>query len=136
MKKIYNDIIPFKGYKALTLWPWIFIRNGAKARFNERTERHENTHGEQQKELLAVGTILCAVLMLSGCGWWSLMALPLFLWLYGLFYLIGLVRYHDHDRAYYNNPFEQEAYRNQENLQYLENRHLFAWVKYIGKIYY
>lgn len=27
MKKIYNNIIPFKGYTAMCLWPFIFVRN-------------------------------------------------------------------------------------------------------------
>lgn len=30
MIKIYNNIIPFKGYKALVMWPLLFVRKGAR----------------------------------------------------------------------------------------------------------
>lgn len=49
MIKIYNNIIPFKGYKALVMWPLLFVRKGA--RFGEVDERHEKIHGEQQKKI-------------------------------------------------------------------------------------
>lgn len=52
MKIIYNNIIPFKGYKAITLWPFIFVRKDCS--FNEIDLNHEQIHGEQQKELLLV----------------------------------------------------------------------------------
>ena len=33
--------------------------------------------------------------------------------------------------AYYANPFEVEAYENDNNIMYLEERPLWAWRKYI-----
>ena len=54
MKVISNHIIPFKGFKAITLWPFIFCRS-------EMTEvdlNHENIHGRQQLELLLIGFYL------------------------------------------------------------------------------
>jgi hypothetical protein len=44
MVKIYNDIIPFKGFLAITFWPFIFIRKKLRATFDVIDERHENIH--------------------------------------------------------------------------------------------
>lgn len=52
MKIIRNSIIPFKGFKAITLWPFIFVRK--ECSFNEIDLNHENIHGRQQKELLII----------------------------------------------------------------------------------
>lgn len=50
MKIIYNKIIPFKGYKAITIWPFIFARDP----LNEIDKNHEEIHGKQQLELLII----------------------------------------------------------------------------------
>lgn len=52
MKVIYNNIIPFKGFKAITLWPFIFVRNGYN--FNDIDLNHEKIHGSQQLELFII----------------------------------------------------------------------------------
>lgn len=49
---IRNKLIPFKGFKAITLWPFIFIRKGCS--FNEIDLNHESIHGRQQLELLII----------------------------------------------------------------------------------
>jgi hypothetical protein len=40
---IHNKLIPFKGFKAITLWPFIFVRK--ECSFNEIDLNHENIHG-------------------------------------------------------------------------------------------
>ena len=50
MKIIYNKIIPFKKYKAITLWPFIFARDP----LNKIDINHEKIHGKQQLELLII----------------------------------------------------------------------------------
>ena len=47
---VNNKIIPFKGYKAVTIWPFIFVREP----LNEVDLNHENIHGRQQLELLII----------------------------------------------------------------------------------
>lgn len=42
--------MPFKGFKAITLWPFIFARK----KLNEVDLNHENIHGRQQLELLII----------------------------------------------------------------------------------
>ena len=52
MKIVRNSIIPFKGYKAITIWPFIFVRK--ECSFDEVDLNHENIHGKQQLELLII----------------------------------------------------------------------------------
>ena len=131
MVKVYNSIIPLKGFVALTMWPLLFIRKAAAWRFDKVDENHENIHGAQQKEMLIVGAILAVILAVCGCGWWSLFALPLFLYWYGVEWLIKYCYYRDTDKAYKNGALEREAYANQSDMTYLSHRRPFAWVGYI-----
>lgn len=130
MKKVYNNIIPLKGYKAITLWPWAFIRKGAT--YTDIDDRHETIHGCQQKEMLVIAAVVSIVLLLLGCGWWSLLAMPLFFWWYAIEWLIKLCYYRNATTAYKNVSFEREAYCYQHSDNYVENRGHYAWVKFIN----
>ena len=116
MVKVYNNIIPLKGFVALTMWPLLFIRKAAAWLFDAEDENHENIHGAQQKEMLIVG---------------ALFALPLFLYWYGVEWLVKYCYYRDTDKAYKNGALEREAYANQNDMTYLSHRRPFAWVRYI-----
>ena len=131
MKKIISKHFPFAGYKAMTVWPFIFIREGMAWTYDERTDRHEHIHGEQQIEMLIAGILLAIVLFAVGCGWWSLLTLPVFFYWYGIEYLIRWAYYRNRDTAYRNISFEREAYSNDHDVVYLDGRKPFAWVKYI-----
>tara|TARA_B100001094_G_C17634737_1_gene532173 strand:+ start:27 stop:422 length:396 start_codon:yes stop_codon:yes gene_type:complete len=90
---------------AISLGPFVFARRS----LNETSRRHETIHYRQQLELLFV-----------------------FQWiLYLVFWLWGLVKYRDAKRAYYRNPFEQEAYDNEHDPRYLNNRSMHAWLLYV-----
>lgn len=130
---IRNRFIPLRGFLAITLWPFIFVRREAWTRFTAAVRRHERIHCRQQVELLLVGAVLSVVLALGGSGWWSLLALPLFFWLYALEWLVGLLTLRDLDRAYRAISFEQEAYDNELDPDYLSRRRPFAWLQYIRK---
>lgn len=81
----------------------------SRGKINKTTRRHEIIHYHQQLELLFA-----------------------FQWLlYGVFWLVGLVRYRDAAKAYYENPFEREAYSNAKKTKYLEKRPLWNWRHYI-----
>ncbi len=80
-----------------------------KGELSERVKRHETIHFYQQLELLFV-----------------------FQWiLYGLFYVIGRFTHGSWKEAYYQNPFEVEAYNHDEEKDYLSERKLWSWTKYI-----
>ena len=119
MRIIVNDYIPFKGFAAMTIGPFIFTRDIRK--ITPVVINHESIHWEQEKELLIV----------------------FFYILYALFYLVELIRclfdsargtHADGrhrsiwKRAYYMIPFEQEAYDNEENKEYIEHRKHYAWI--------
>jgi len=90
---------------AITLWPFVFIRDHG----DEVTINHEKIHLRQQVELLILGFYL----------------------LYGFFWLKRYIKHRDKARAYYENPFEREAYTNDENLDYLSDRKVYTWLNYL-----
>ena len=51
MKIIYNDIIPFKGYKAINLFGIVFARKSARP-LSDKNKNHEAIHTAQMRELL------------------------------------------------------------------------------------
>lgn len=104
MKIIKNKIIPFPGYKAINLFGVIFCR----ADLSEVDKNHESIHTKQMKEMLYI---------------------PFYLW-YIVEYLIRLLGKGD---AYRNISFEQEAYSNEKDMNYLKNRKHFSWFKYLKK---
>lgn len=105
---IYNRILPFGSYVAITLFPFIFIRKEYKP-VSKETIAHESIHVQQQLELLLIF---------------------FYIW-YGIEYLINLAKYRNHSMAYYNISFEKEAYSNQRSASYLEERKRFNFIKYI-----
>ena len=82
LKIIYTDHFPVKGFRALTVWPCVFVRKDCANRFTETGERHETTHALQQIEMLVVGVVLAVTLLCCGYGWYSLIPIPLFFELY------------------------------------------------------
>lgn len=107
MKVIYNDLIPFKGYKAINLFGVIFARNGST--INDVTINHESIHTKQMQEMLYI---------------------PFYIW-YVLEWLVKLMLYRNTWLAYRRISFEAEAYINQYDENYLKNRKHFAWFKHI-----
>lgn len=106
MKIIYNNIIPFKGFKAINICGILFVRKGTGS-MTWINYNHERIHTEQMKEML-------------------------FIFFY-LWYLIEwVVRLFRKGNAYKNISFEREAYANERVSQYCEeNRKRFAWFNYL-----
>ena len=90
---------------AISFGFWVWCRG----EINKTTRRHETIHFQQQLEL---GFVLQ----------WLL---------YGMFWLVGLVRYRDGAKAYRENPFEREAFSNEKKPTYLGKRKRYAWTAYI-----
>ena len=129
-KVIFNDTIPFSGFIAMTVWPFIFVRNKAASRYNVVANNHEHIHAEQQKEMLLVGVIL-AIVLFPLIGLWAILMLPVFFWWYILEWLFRICQYQNTKKAYRNICFEREAYANEANQTYLTARKRFAWLKYL-----
>lgn len=134
VRLVFNDIIPFKGFKAITIWPWVFVRNDAMSRWTLDDERHETTHLNQQLEVmlaaLGIVLILCISCIIS---WWWLFAVPFtFYALYAFEWLVRIpICGFDTKLAYYNISTEQEAYIHQRDMSYNYERRGFAWCKYL-----
>jgi len=111
------------GFSGVTILWWVFHRKDQK--LTERFKRHETIHSWQQRVLVALGVLACAVTSLI-CGvfgavtpWWVWtfpLTVPFIL--YGLAWLVELAL-PPYDRAYYDSIFEREAYLNQDNPDYL-----------------
>ena len=107
MKIIENNILPPRGYKAITILNMIFVRKGV--RLSDADIRHENIHWAQEKELFVAGFYL----------------------LYVLEFLVRLLLIRNRHKAYRSISFEQEAYNNQYNMSYLAERKHYRWIKYL-----
>jgi hypothetical protein len=89
---------------ALSFFVFVFARGD----LDERVRRHETIHYKQQLEMLFI-----------------------FQWImYGYFHLKGILSGFKGSEAYYLNPFELEAYDNDEKADYLIKRKPYAWVRY------
>ena len=101
MKIIYNNILPFKGFKCVNLFGILFARKGAN--ITQITVNHESIHSQQMKELVY---------------------LPFYIW-----YIIEwLIRLFLKGNAYRTISFEREAYLNERNADYLSKRKHFAFL--------
>ena len=100
-------LIP-KGYRGLALFPFVFVKYSLDKK-NLVFVNHERIHLRQQLELLII---------------------PFFV-LYFLEFFLRLIQYRNVDLAYRNISFEREAYANEKDLDYLKNRFLWRFIKYI-----
>ena len=104
MKVVYNDIIPFEGYKVINLFGVLFVRNGTL--INEVDVNHESIHTAQMKETLYVGFYLLYLMM--------------FIWQF--------VKAWNWSKAYRAVAFEREAYKYEDVVDYLDKRKRYNWI--------
>lgn len=100
---VKNKIIPFDCYKAMTIWPFVFVRS----ELSEIDMNHEKIHGRQQVEML-----------------WLLF----FIW-YGVEYLLRAI-FGGYNPGK-NVSFEREAYDKDIDLNYLKHRRFWEFIKYM-----
>ncbi|WKW47044.1 hypothetical protein P3875_03005 [Myroides sp. JBRI-B21084] len=101
-----NFIIP-KGFSGITLYPFVFAHK--RTTFNNVFINHEKIHLRQQLELLIV---------------------PFFVW-YFFEFLFRLIQFKNKKTAYRNISFEKEAYANEKNENYLKNRKMYTFLRYL-----
>ena len=131
MIKIVSNIIPFKGFVALTIAPFVFIRKDEKEKFDAVAENHEHIHCLQQTEMGFVGAILSVVLFFITLSWWSFLLVPIYFWWYIIEWILRSI--FGTGNAYRNISFEREAYANEKDLEYNYYRDLFAWLRYMKR---
>lgn len=110
MKIIYNKVIPFKGFLAINLFGVLFVRknnDGSNPYISESTLNHEAIHTAQMKEL----------------G---------YIFFYLLYFMEWVIRlFIDTLNVYRSISFEQEAYHNEDNPDYLKTRKHYSWIHYL-----
>lgn len=104
--RVKTKLFP-QGYKAITIGPFVITKPNTV--LDPIDLQHENIHWTQEKEMLII---------------------PFFLW-YVIEFFIRLIIYRNWNKAYKNISFEQEAYNNQEDSEYIKNRKHYNWIKYL-----
>ena len=103
---ISENIVP-NGYLGITLFPFIFLKS-KKLADNEVLLNHEKIHLRQQLELLII---------------------PFYL-IYTLEFLLHLLLKRKWKLAYSGISFEKEAFVNEANPNYLNNRRFWSFMNY------
>jgi len=104
---IFKYILP-KKYVGLTLWPIIILRD-EELRKDPVLMNHEKIHLKQQLELLI---------------------LPFYIF-YFLEWTFKIVKYRSLYKAYKNISFEREAYANEQQMNYLDQRPFWNSFSYL-----
>lgn len=99
-----------KGFRGITFFPFVFIVD-KEDKSDVVFLNHEKIHIRQQLELLL---------------------LLFFIW-YGIEFLIRWAQYGDRHTAYRNISFEREAYANEKNLNYFQERPFWRFSHYLKK---
>lgn len=103
-----NRFLLRKNFTGITLWPFVILRN-KQLKQNKVFINHERIHLKQQQELLVF---------------------LFYIW-YVLEFVIRLIQYKNRQLAYRNISFEREAYANEKDLQYLNRRSFWKFLKYV-----
>jgi len=103
---ISKYIVP-KGYSGITMFPFVFLRS-FDLKENVTLVNHEKIHLRQQLEFLII---------------------PFYV-IYIIEFFVRLVQYKNWHVAYRNISFEREAYKNENDLNYLMSRPFWAFIKY------
>lgn len=106
---VFKYLTP-KGYRGITLFPFVIAKNKNDL-LDPVFVNHEKIHLRQQLELLVV---------------------PFFIW-YVVEFIIRWILLRDRRKAYYAISFEQEAYRNEKDFNYLNKRTFATFLKFITK---
>ena len=107
MLLVFKYLVP-KGYTAITIYPFIVLKH-KRQKDDMILINHEKIHLRQQLELLVIG---------------------FYLW-YFIEFLLRLIKFKNWCRAYLNISFEREAYKNENDLNYLKSRSLWSFFKEI-----
>ena len=104
--RYWKVVYPKLSASAMAVYPFLIFKRPEL--LNDAViVNHEKIHFKQQLELFI---------------------LPFYIF-YLINYLINLVRYRNHDRAYREIRFEREAYRYDRDLQYLKKRKPYSWIR-------
>jgi hypothetical protein len=132
LPRLINLISKYFLISGITIFPFIFTSRPYKD-LSFRFKNHELIHIQQQLEFISLGLVLLGLALVFNFPIYLPVAFTLFGYYatYGLFFLINKLLGKDSFDAYYDIPFEREAYENQNLIYYLDTRLAFAWVSYL-----
>lgn len=106
VSNFWTKFFSFGKAQAITIFPFIFLRYRI-----DKTDRillnHERIHIRQALELLII---------------------PFYIW-YLTEFLYRLLQHKDFNTAYFHISFEREAFSNQHDMEYLNKRKPFAFIR-------
>ena len=130
MKVIYNKFIPFKGFYAITIIKWVFVREEYKyldglSVYNKMIN-HESIHEQQILDFTPK----------AFPSWlrYTIGSICFYL-LYGLEWLFKLIPCLIKNKSAYRSLCaEQEAFKNEVDSNYINKREKLAWLKKIFRL--
>lgn len=131
MKIIYNDWFPFGSYKLMNLFGIIL----AKSELTEEDKNHEKIHTVQMLDCFILLAPILLILILFGASWWWMLLSPcaFYIWYLLEYLIIRIFNIRDkQNNCYHEISLEEEAYENDDNLEYINSRKHFAWFKYLS----
>ena len=105
---LFSKYLVPKGYTGITIYPFVFLKH-RKLKNDVILINHEKIHLRQQIELLII---------------------PFYI-IYLLEFFIRLLQYRKWYVAYRNISFEREAYRNENDLDYLKSRPFMKFLSFL-----
>ncbi|HLS36988.1 MAG TPA: hypothetical protein VK023_01835 [Sphingobacterium bovisgrunnientis] len=108
VSRFWTKVFSFGKAEAITIFPFIFLKR-AGLKVDKFLLNHERIHLIQALELAVF---------------------PFYIW-YITEFLVRYIQYKNFDKAYRNISFEREAYTNQNNQNYLKQRRLWSFWRYI-----
>ena len=130
MKVIYNKFIPFKGFYAITIIKWIFVREEYKyldgLSIYNKMINHESIHEQQILDFTPK----------AFPSWlrYTIGSICFYL-LYGLEWLFKLIPCLIKNKSAYRSLCaEQEAFKNEVDSNYINKREKLAWLKKIFRL--
>ena len=130
MKVIYNKFIPFKGFYAITIIKWIFVREEYKyldgLSVYDKMINHESIHEQQILDFTPE----------TFPSWlrYTIGSICFYL-LYGLEWLFKLTPCLIKNKSAYRSLCaEQEAFKNEVDSNYINKREKLAWLKKIFRL--
>lgn len=104
---LFSKYLVPRGYTGITIFPFVFLKSKS-LRHDKVLINHEKIHLKQQLELFII---------------------PFYIF-YVFEFTIRLIQYKKWYTAYRNISFEREAYRNENDLDYLKSRPFWTFINY------
>lgn len=123
--KVADILLCLSGCSTIAIGPLVFSKR-SEDRIAQVDKNHETVHAVQWTEVTAIFGLFIFILQLifSFSAWWYLIApVAYYIW-YVLEWLVKLVILQDSRSAYKSVSFEMEAYDNQHDCNYVENRRM------------